>query len=321
MVSRLQLTSASTCAPERGCLSGVRGFAGTKYARSLKSPKGRIGDQDEDGVDAEVLFPTPRLFEAMVTAKGEELHLALIRAYNDWLSEFCSAYPDRLLGLAALPNCGVDAALEELTRVMPRREIRGFVMGQYPAGGLDLSVDNDPVWEALAEASKPLHIHVKLTNRPPGGHPGPLGRASKLNADPRFFDVPERILQFIGAEVFDRFPGLNLTFVEADCGWVPYFKEQLSDRQSRHAFGAYAPPRPVLDYFRHFFFTFITDHVAIHERHTIGIDQMLWSTDYPHTASDWPFSARSIASDFTGIPQDERDRICAGNAVRLYGLT
>jgi predicted TIM-barrel fold metal-dependent hydrolase len=76
----------------------------------------------------------------------------------------------------------------------------------------------------------------------------------------------------------------------------------------------------VLDYFRNILFTFITDHVAIRERHTIGVDQMLWSTDYPHTGSDWPFSARSIAADFSGIPQQERDRICAGNATRLYGL-
>jgi len=287
---------------------------------NLKSGKGRVADQDEDGVDAEVLFPTPRLFEGMVTTADKELHVGLVRAYNDWLTEFASASPSRLLGMAVLPNSGVADALAEIDRVAGRAEIRGVLIGQYPAGGLDLADENDRVWEALIERDLPLHIHVKLTDRPPSAHPGPSGRPSKLAAAPRFFDVPERILQFIGTGALDRCPSLRVVFAEADCGWLPYFKEQLVDREHRHSFGPDGPARPVLEYFRNFFFAYITDHVAIRERHAIGVGQILWSSDYPHTGSDWPASWRTIAADFGNVPEAEAHRICAGNAVDLYHL-
>jgi uncharacterized protein len=287
---------------------------------NLKSGKGRLADQDEDGVSAEVLFPTPRLFEGVVTTADAQLHLALVRAYNDWLTEFASPSPDRLLGMAILPNCGAADALAEIDRVGDRREIRGFVIGQYPAGGLELTDENDPVWDALIERDLPVHIHVKLTDRPPSAHPGPSGRPSKLAADPRFFDVPERIMQFIGTKVLDRCPALKVVFAEADCGWLPYFKEQLLDREHRHTFGAHPPDRPVMEYFQSFSFAYITDHVAIRERHAIGVGQILWSSDYPHTGSDWPASWRTIAADFGNVPADEAYRICAGNAVDLYHL-
>jgi predicted TIM-barrel fold metal-dependent hydrolase len=287
---------------------------------NLKTAKGRLADQDEDNVDGEVLYPTPRLFEAMITAKDRDFHLALIRAYNDWTFEFASPAPDRLLPMVVLPNCGVDDALREIERVSDQARVRGVVIGQYPAGGLDLDEDNDPVWAALVERDLPVHIHVKLTDRPPSAFPGPSGRPSKLAADPRFFDAPERILQFIGTKTLDRFPKLKVVFAEADCGWLPYFKEQLADREHRHAFGAGAPSRPVLDYFSQFFFAYITDHVAVRERYSIGVSQMLWSSDYPHTGSNWPSSWRTISADFANLPDTELRSICAGNAVDLYHL-
>jgi predicted TIM-barrel fold metal-dependent hydrolase len=287
---------------------------------NLKTAKGRIANQDEDGVDGEVLFPTPRLFEGMVTSRDKALHLALVRAYNDWTIEFASSERDRLFPMAVLPNCGAEEAVAEIERIESQAIVRGVVIGQYPAGGLELTEDNDAVWQALIERDIPVHIHVKLTDRPPSAHPGPSGRPGKLAGDPRFFDAPERILEFIGTKTLDRLPDLKIIFAEADCGWLPYFKEQLADREQRHAFGPNGPNHPVLEYFDNFYFAYITDHVAVRERHSIGVEHMLWSSDFPHTGSDWPGSWRTIAADFGNVPAAEKHAICAGNATRLYHL-
>ena len=97
----------------------------------------RIEEMQRDGVDAEVLYPTPRLFGAIVANQDPEYHLAMMRAYNDWLSEYVEAAPARFAGLAAIPNRGAEAAAEEIRRVQGRPGIRGFVMGCYPNGTLE----------------------------------------------------------------------------------------------------------------------------------------------------------------------------------------
>jgi predicted TIM-barrel fold metal-dependent hydrolase len=71
---------------------------------------------------------------------------------------------------------------------------------------------------------------------------------------------------------------------------------------------------------RNFSYTYITDHFAVRNRSDIGVDRMMWSSDYPHVGADWPNSWRTINADFSGVPEDERDLILAGNARHLYRL-
>jgi predicted TIM-barrel fold metal-dependent hydrolase len=106
---------------------------------------------------------------------------------------------------------------------------------------------------------------------------------------------------------------------ETDCGWVPYLKEQADDRFQRLGRGPTTVDRlPSDEIGAHFSFTYITDHYGIRNRHDIGVERILWSSDYPHIGSDWPNSWRTIAADFSGVPPVERDLILAGNARRLY---
>jgi predicted TIM-barrel fold metal-dependent hydrolase len=55
-------------------------------------------------------------------------------------------------------------------------------------------------------------------------------------------------------------------------------------------------------------------------RDAIGVERMLWSSDYPHVSSDWPHSWRTILNALSGVPAAERQLILAGNAQRLYGF-
>jgi predicted TIM-barrel fold metal-dependent hydrolase len=280
-------------------------------------PAARLNEMDADNVDAEVLYPTPRLSWSIVANQDVEFHLAMVRAYNDWLSEYCAHAPDRFGGQALLPNRGAEAAVEEIERVWGRPGIRGFVMGTYPNGTLDPAPEDDKVWGLMAEAGIPLSIHVSMTQTMPGSHKSPLPGYG------RFFDAPNRIVQMVFSGMFDRFPDLRLVIAEVDCGWVPYFKEQIDNNSGRlrevNDFGLRDLPSRYVE--NHVYFTYMTDTFAVRHRHEIGVDKMLWSSDYPHISADWPNSWKTIQASFSGVDPRERQAILAGNAATLFGFS
>jgi predicted TIM-barrel fold metal-dependent hydrolase len=276
---------------------------------------------DQDLVDAAVFYPTPRVSHLVIANPDPDFHLALVQAYNDWLSEFCAYDPTRLGGIMLIPNRGVGQAVAEIERMSGRPGMVGALIGCYPHGDLNLSDQDDPVWQAVIAAGVPLHIHVNLVNEYPKDiyAPGAISEARALG-DLRFLGIPMRMLQFLLAGVFDRMPDLTVVLAEVDAGWVPYVKEQMDNRLLRRASGADLRrtelPSSVIQ--KHFYFTYITDHYAIRNRHHIGVDRLMWSTDYPHGGSDWPYSYRTIHADFADVPASERDLILGGNAERLY---
>jgi predicted TIM-barrel fold metal-dependent hydrolase len=279
-------------------------------------PKARLEEQDEDGVDAEILYPTPRVSNQVFWyTEDPEFHLECIKAYNDWLSEFCAYDPERLWGMALLPNIGVDVAVKELERIAGLPGMRGAILGQYPHGGELISPDDDPLWAAAEANSLPIAIHVGLATTAQGDK-----SRIKTTGSLRFFDAPVRATQFVESGVFDRFPGLRLVLVEVDSSWLPYMREQMDDRYHRTAPGN----RPKIkrlpsEYFTdNVLSTFITDTYGIKNREAIGVSQMMWSSDYPHSGANWPNSWKVIEEEFAGVPEDEKQLILAGNALRTF---
>ena len=284
-------------------------------------PVARIVEQEQDGVDAEVLYPTPRLSNTLFTHRTDaEFHLACIVAYNDWLSEYCSSSRDRLIGVAMMPTIGVDTAIGELHRALSLPGIGGALLGMYPSGGSAISTEDDGFWSAIQEAHVPLSIHVSLADQ--AGDVGSVRLPAGVRGEFRAFDAPIRAFEFIHSGALDRFPDLRLVIAEVDCSWIPYVKEQFDDRFTRRP-KALRPSleRMPSEYFdRNLFFTYIIDSYAIVTRKHIGVSQMMWSSDYPHFTTAWPNSWKVIDEQFAGVPEDEKHAIIAGNAARLYNL-
>jgi predicted TIM-barrel fold metal-dependent hydrolase len=281
-------------------------------------PKARVAEMTADGIDAEVLFPSG-IWQWISAAPDDELHLELVRAYNDFVSEFAAHDPARLGGMAMLPSRGVESTVAELQRVLEMPGFVGLLLTCYPNGTLNIEPEDDAVWGLVQESGLPLAIHVMLSNR----MPRPLV-AQGLPGTVHFNDAPQRILQFIFCGVLDRFPDLTIPMVETDCGWLPYFAEQADDNYLRHKDSSLRDQNlPMLpsDYMaKHFPATFINDNYAIHNRHRIGVDRMMWSNDYPHITSDWPYSWKSIKASFADVPTDEKHAILCGNAQRIFGF-
>jgi predicted TIM-barrel fold metal-dependent hydrolase len=122
--------------------------------------------------------------------------------------------------------------------------------------------------------------------------------------------------------VFERFPDLHVSMIETGVGWIPHFLEQIDDRYWRNRSWGNIPIReaPSFYWYRNMSATFITDRNGIVNRHGVGVDNMMWSTDYPHHGNDWPYSRKTIADTMGELPVEERHRILAGNAVRIFGL-
>jgi predicted TIM-barrel fold metal-dependent hydrolase len=247
-----------------------------------------------------------------------ELHLAMIQAYNDWLSEFAAVAPAKFGALVMLPNCGAEAAVAEADRVWGRPGVRGFLMTAYPNGTLEPTGEDDKVWANLTEKGASLNVHVSMTLSMPSAHKSPLPGYG------RFFDCPNRIVQMIFAGIFDRFPELQVVFAEVDSGWVPYFKEQIDGNFLRLRANGNFPIRELPSHYvdRHVSTSFINDGFGVRMRNEVGIDRMLWSSDYPHISANWPNSEKHLLPTFfgAGVTSEEAYLLTVGNAVRLYGF-
>lgn len=195
------------------------------------------------------------------------------------------------------------------------------MIGCYPHGDKDLGEEDDPVWQSLAEAGLAAHIHVGLVDEYPKDLYAP-GRitAGHAEADLRFLKGAPIVTQYVNSGVLERVPELQVVLAEVDAGWVPYLKEQMDNRFRRRLHGPKARlakmPSEYIE--EHFTFTYITDHYAVDNRHRIGVERLMWSSDFPHGGADWPDSWRTIDATFADVPAVERNAIIAGNAQRLY---
>ena len=296
-------------------------------------PAERLKDMDMDGVDAEVLYGGGPL-----TSADPEFCLATFRAYNDWLADFCSAAPDRFIGIAYIPTWDVDIAIRE-TEHAHRRGLRGVMIGAYPpappeeagAGGqggflgwLTSGVSyNDPVfdpfWKKLIELNMAAHIHLGPALRP-AGKPAPRPFLVGLTVGKLFMAEPIADAIFSGR--FQRFPELMQVTVESGIGWGAFLVEYMDRNWERHRYHdeSVLKEPPSFYFRRNIKATFLHDPVAIRERDIIGVDNIMWSSDYPHSDTTWPNSLDVIEEHLGGIPEDEKRKIVGENAAKLYNI-
>ena len=112
--------------------------------------------------------------------------------------------------------------------------------------------------------------------------------------------------------------------VEAGLGWIPYFLERLDTMEASHGWdtfeGKVITEKPSFYWHRQMYATFESDIVGVRNRYDIGVENLMWATDYPHPDSTWPNSQRILHEHFDGVPAEEKSLMAAGNASRLYGL-
>ena len=298
----------------------------------------RLEDMDRDGVWAELLFPPQRTMSHFLGDEDDDFVLAGVEAYNNFLfEEFCAPDPARLVGLAQISSLGIDTAIDEL-RKAKARGAKGVVISNWPSGDNQLSPADDPFWAAAVDEGVPVSVHINLISRSQRA----AGRRAAARSGNRLYDMGSEaarakaiggmshvfsmcagnITAMLFQGVFERFPELMLCWIETGVGWLPHLLEGIDDRYWRNRSWGELPisEPPSTFWYRNNAATFITDRSGIALRHQVGVDNMMWSSDYPHHGNDWPYSRKVIHDTMGDIPADERKRITGANAVRIWSL-
>lgn len=286
-------------------------------------PHARIEDMDFDGVHAQVLFGSGSGGGVAIRCEDRELRKAMMRAYNDWIAEFCRPYPDRLIGIAELPVYDMDFALEEAERCA-KMGLRGVLIPAVPAYLESPETDEpytDPsyerLWAALAEMDLPIHFHL-------GTRPITRGLQNDIliNVSVNKSAMSEPIASFIFSGAFQRHPNLKIVSVESGIGWMAFLVPWMDSVWNKHRFHTKSElTEPPSFYFhRQVFATFIDDEVGVRNRDVIGVDNILWSSDYPHVNSSWPSSRAYVDRHFAEVPAAERRKMVCENTARLYDI-
>ncbi len=287
-------------------------------------PNERLKDMDLDGVDAEVLYPNLGI-GPLFLLDDLELQFACLRAYNDFLSEWCSTDPSRLIGIGLVPTDDVKVGIEEIKRIAKLPGLRGALLPTYPSGEPLNSDVYDPLWATAQDLGVPMHIHLRTGDRRTEGlfqSTGHLRGAVDALLNVASLANYEALSKVIFGGVLENFPKLKFVSVEGNIGWLGYFLEK-SDRtykRHRHHTGLQLPNPPSFYFHRQVLATFIEDKVGVMIRNVIGVDNLMWSADYPHTDTTFPNSRQYIEDHFGAVPAEDRHKIVAGNAVKLYGL-
>jgi predicted TIM-barrel fold metal-dependent hydrolase len=299
----------------------------------------RLADMATDGVDAEVLFPPQRTIGHFLGDDDDDFLLAGVEAYNSFLAdEFCAPDPTRLIGVAQIPSLGIDTSVEFLTKAK-ERGFKAVVISCWPAGGDSIAEEDDAFWAAAEEAGMPVCIHILMISRRArmrarqaaaraGGRQlygegrSQAGAKAAAGLAGVFSTVPATVGQLVFTGVFDRFPDLHVSMIEVGVGWIPHFLEAMDDKYWRNrGWADLEVQRPPSSYwYSNMSGTFVRDDYGVRNRHEVGVDNMMWSTDYPHHGNDWPYSRRVINETMAGLAPDEKHRIVCGNAIRVFGL-
>lgn len=291
---------------------------------------------DEDGIVAEVLFPDG-ITEMNAPPFGADLELrpdtvvpelqwAGARAHNRWITEFCADNPLRRIGLAIIPMFwGVEAALEEVKSAY-KNGLKGILIpaliGDNPGYN---DVKYHPVWAFCEEHGMVVHTHSGPAAKYDMHAPGAMGVFLTEFA----WWAARPIWYMIFGGVFEKFPRLKFCITEVSEFWVPSMLEMMDVRASvRHTSGKLGDYRSHLtmkpsEYFRRNCYVSASAHFdegSTAVRHEIGINNIMWGSDYPHPEGSWPNTRRKLIETLGPLPAAEVELILSTNAIRCYDL-
>ena len=304
----------------------------------------RLRDMDGDGIVAEVIFPNtiPPFFpKASLTfqppslAAGDLDHRwAGLRAHNRWLADFCAAAPGRRAGICQVLLHDIDAAVAEVRAAHAAGLTGGVLLPGVPPGSglppLFRGDHYDPLFAVCAELGMPLNNH--------GGSASPP--MEDTVEDPVIFLLEvtwwshRALAHLIVSGAMERHPDLQVVFTEQGTAWVPeelgrldYFFTRMRTAvgSQEHVWGMpvmeQLPMQPS-EYFArqcHIGASFIRP-AEVPLRHVVGIDRIMWGSDYPHKEASFPFTSEALRASFAGVPYDEAAALLGGNAAKLYGF-
>ena len=290
-------------------------------------PTERAKALDRDRVDAEVLFPNGR--GGTFFSNDAEFELACVRAYNDALAEFRQA-SERFIPLTVIPFMSpIETIIGEVERAVKAGHL-GINMLADPSVAVNgLKNLGDPFWEPLWAACQEFGVGVHL--HASAGLAGKLSlprwqgfstrQAHCVSTLRNFCTATQFVPYLIFSGMLEKFPRLNWVFAETGLGWVSSVLEACdSEWEKRCLWNDGIVTRPSDLFRRQIYVDFWFETVGIELRDCIGVDNILWESDFPHITSTYPHSWSAVEHSLAGVPDTDRKKMLYRNAARLYRL-
>jgi predicted TIM-barrel fold metal-dependent hydrolase len=283
---------------------------------SVWDPAARVTEQDADGVSGEVLYTSFGMF--LYGLDDAELRTSCFGVYNDFVAEYTSHDSKRLAGLGLIDLEDIGAGVKEMQRIA-KKGLRGVMIWASPPEDRPYThPDYDPFWAAAQDLGLPVSFHI-LT-----GRGGPRVNLDKILTS--YIGQPHEIQMTLATLIFsgilERFPKLQIVSAENDVSWLYHFMYRLDHAYDRfrHFEGVNLSMLPSEYVKRQLHASFQFEEVGMDLINRFGAENIMWSSDYPHTDSTWPRSREFIDGHFQGIPGDVTQKIVGANAAHLYHL-
>ena len=288
----------------------------------------RLADMDINGIEASLCFPTfPRFCgQTFMEAADKELALLCVRAYNDWMVEdWCGSSGGRLLPLTIVPLWDPQLAADEVRR-NAERGVHAVCFSEIPPNlGLPSIHDANKHWypflDACNETKTTINMHIGSGSRMPSTSPdAPAAVGSTLT----FANCCFSMVDWLMSGVFADFPDLFVAYSEGQIGWIPYILERADTVwEENRGWGGIAdkvtePPSELFR--RHMFGCFFDDPHGLRCIEEIGVDNVTYESDYPHSDSTWPHTAKLAAEQTADLPDDVVYKVLRGNAIRMLHI-
>jgi predicted TIM-barrel fold metal-dependent hydrolase len=302
----------------------TKGIEGIKLAGSragATDPAARLGDLDLEGIDVQVVYGSIGL--AISSVRDRDVAAALARACNDYYAGFCRGGHGRLRGMAVLPLRDVSAAVDELDRSVTDLGLLGATVPPNLDGRNLDDPSFDPLWARAEALDAPIAVHW--------GNGAHLHAAGTERFDTHFmvhavghpFEQMLAMASLICGGVLDRFPRLRVGFLEAGCGWAPYWVERLHEHWERRGAEMPALLRDPVDFFhagRCFVGAEPQEAMVPGAIGVLGDGALLFASDYPHSDSLFPECTQAVRAR-DDLDDRAKEKLLGANAAAFYGLS
>jgi len=293
-----------------------------RYAERGWSAEVQLDAMDIEGIDVAVLYPTRGLRALVVDDMDASFAAAIARAYNNWLYDFCQADPERLVGAGMISPYDMKDAVGEAQRCANELAFRAvFLRANLLVNYQWHDPYYEPLWDAIEELNLSLGFHESTGTgkQQIGERLEPNLMLRRVYAQP--FEQMLAFGSFCGGGVLARHPRLRVAFLEANCSWLPWLLWRLDEGWEREG-DVWAPDLSMApsQYFkRQCVVSVEPDEITVkHVIDSIGSDQIVFSTDYPHGDSKFP----KAVDHFLLLPitaQDKR-KILWDNCAAYYAM-
>jgi predicted TIM-barrel fold metal-dependent hydrolase len=292
----------------------------------------RLAYMDEEGIRAQIVYPNLLGFGNSKSLEFEPALRAMCTTiYNDAMAELQAKSNERLLPQALIPFWDIQASVAEVRRAR-KNGLRGVAMNSDPQEvGLPSLRDRawDPLWEALAELEMPINFHIGSSQTQnswfgTAAWPGyPDAHRLAIGSTMIFVGNGRVICNLLMSGVLERFPTLRFVSVESGVGWLPFLLEALDYQAAQAEPEAldYLTMKPSEYFKRQMYSCFWFERRELaHSIRSLGADNVLFETDYPHPTCLYPDARGLLAEALAPLTEEERRKVLHGNAAKLYGI-